>query len=104
MEGQADDFYDQFNDQGVQLLIVMQETAQFNQAPTATDCEALQASQKAHVLYVPDHVLTDTTNMQVNMGAALLDNTGTWLSSPEGEDSFSNAYQEVYNQVGFGGF
>ena len=78
------------------MLMVIGQTASFGQKPDAAYCQGLQATQKAQVFYDPNGYMTDTLGIRVNMGAALLDENGIWLSPPEGDDSYAAAITEMY--------
>jgi hypothetical protein len=104
VEGQGDSLVDQFGDQGVELLLVMQQMNGWR-APTQEDCQALQATQKSTVLWTPDEAVTEVLGIRINMGAALVDASGVWLSSPVGEESYGEMIGALYEEVrSFGGF
>lgn len=91
----------QYGPSGLQLLIVVGGTDSFMEAPNAAYCQALQATQSAHVLYDPDGQVTGVLNMRVNTGSAILDGNGNWLTNPVGENSFSEAYSALFSLLGF---
>jgi hypothetical protein len=41
--------------------------------------------------------MTDVLGIRINMGAALLDENGLWLSPPEGEDSYAAAISAMFD-------
>ena len=88
---------DQWGPRGVQVLMVVEQTAQYGQRPDAAYCQGLEDTQKSVVVYDPTGVMTDTLKIRVNSGAALLDNHGIWLSSPEGDDSFQAAMTAMFD-------
>ena len=89
----------QYGAAGLQLLIVVGATDSFGQAPTPDYCQALQATQQAHVLYDPNGQVTGVLNMRINTGAAILDANGIWLTNPVGESSFSEAMTGLFSVV-----
>ena len=89
----------QYGAAGLQLLIVVGATDSFGQAPSPEYCQALQATQQAHVLYDPSGQLTGVLNMRINTGAAILDGNGVWLTNPVGENSFSEALTALRSVV-----
>ncbi len=97
MEGQGDDIVENYGDDGLQLLIVIGATESFRDSPTPEYCQAIQDTQQGHVLYDPNGAMTDTLNMRINTGAALLDGNGTWLTNPVGEESFGEAYGALFD-------
>ena len=95
---------DQYSDDNFELLIVFVETENFGQTPTQADCEALQATEKGTVVIDKDHILESTYDMQVNMGAGLVDGEGKWQSAPNnGLDSWMEAQNALRDALG-GGF
>ena len=103
-DGQGNQLVDQYSDDDFELLIVFVETENFNQSPNQEDCEALQATEKGTVVMDLDHALNATYDMQVNMGAALVNAEGKWESAPNlGEDSYMEATSALMSALG-GGF
>ncbi len=95
---------DQWGPRGVQLLMVIGQTAQFGQKPDAAYCQGLQDTQKASVFYDPNGYMTDVLKIKVNMGAALLDENGIWLSPPEGDESYAAAVSALFSLMMGPGF
>ena len=80
------------------------ETENFNESPNQEDCEALQATEKGTVVMDPNHALNSTYDMQVNMGAGLVNSEGIWQSVPNnGQDSYMEATTALREALG-GGF
>jgi hypothetical protein len=93
----GNDIVAQYGDDGLQLLIVIGATDEFmNNTPTPEYCQALQATQDSHVLYDPNGVMTSTLGIKINMGGALLDEGGHWLTDPDVEESFGEAIGELF--------
>jgi hypothetical protein len=89
----------QYGAAGLQLLIVVGGTDSFMEGPTPEYCQALQATQQAHVLYDPNGQVTGVLNMRVNTGSAILDGNGIWLTNPVGDNSFSEALTALFSIV-----
>ncbi len=103
MQGQADSMVTQYGDRGLQLLIVIGATDSFiGGTPTPEYCQALQATQLAHVLYDPNGQVTGVLNIRINMGAAVIDGNGLWVTNPVGDESFMAAFSSLFSLFGFG--
>jgi hypothetical protein len=101
VEGQGDNIVNHYTDDGLQLLIVVGATDEFmNNTPTPEYCEALQATQEGHVLYDPNGLMTSVLGIQINMGAALLDEGGLWLTEPDIEGSYAEAISALFSLFG----
>jgi hypothetical protein len=88
----------QYGDDGLQLLIVIGATEDFmHNTPTPEYCQSIQVTQDGHVLYDPDGVMTELLGIRINMGAALLDENGIWLTNPVGEESYGEAYGALFS-------
>jgi hypothetical protein len=93
----------QYSDDGLQLLIVVSATDDFNGTPTPEYCAELQATQLAHVLYDPNAQVTGVLGIRINMGSAILDGNGIWVTGPVGDDSYQTATSALRSLFG-GGF
>ena len=88
---------EKWSPKGVQLLMVIGQTATFGQKPDAAYCQGLQDTQKADVFYDPNGYMTSVLNIKINGGAALLDEHGVWLSPPEGDESYGAAVSALFS-------
>jgi hypothetical protein len=93
----------QYADDNFELLIVLEETANFGQKPDADDCAALQESEEGTVLYDPEGLLQSVYGMDVKMAAGVANGEGHWETSPTGENTYVNAFTALMQLMGFGG-
>jgi hypothetical protein len=99
----ANSFVEDYSDDGIGLVFVIQEMNWGNNPPPSeADCQAMQAMLTATVYYTTDKAVTNELGIPIKMGAALLDDTGTWLTSPTSESSFGDAIGKVIS-ISFGG-